>query len=187
MAILLKVDAIPYETIPVHFTLPGKKRPLIIGRKIVTDEQERMHLRDEWLLLQEHPEVEKARKALDEAIVAADEDTSRLDKEALMEEMKKALMQKEADIISFLCKFVVYIQDASLQGIDEVTGQEKTIAVPDTRTVQPFESLWESAEECLVVLLDVYLQYSPFRDSFFNEFSQTIFSSSDLVKAKIKN
>lgn len=184
MAITLKVETTSFATVPVEFSFPGFKKPLILGKKILVNEAERTAARDTWISLQNPEILKEAQAKLDEAALKTENE---IDSKVLLEDYKQALLAREKDILQYLKTYVVYIQNAELSGKDDISGEEIKLVVNDSRTAPVNESLWGSADECLAVLLDTYLQYLPFRDSFFERFSSTLFDTHDLVKAKIKN
>jgi hypothetical protein len=91
---------------------------------------------------------------------------------------------QEVGLDTFYKKHILYIKNATLT----VTELEATkdLLIADTRNVTPLESLWDTPDECLVVLLDMYLENQSFRDSLQKAISDTVFN---LVKGdeKLKN
>ena len=75
-------------------------------------------------------------------------------------------------LASFYNSHVTHIKNASLQQGDE----KKDLFIADSRDAKPVESLWETPEECLVVLLDTYINFAPFRDSLHSKILETIFN-----------
>ena len=69
------------------------------------------------------------------------------------------------ELNSFIKEEVLYMRKLSLD-CEDAEGKAITIKVPDTRTAKKVETLWESPEECLDVLLDAYFQWSSWRVSF---------------------
>lgn len=76
---------------------------------------------------------------------------------------------------TFYKTHVLAIKDAKLVVEDE-NGKELDLPIPDTRLVEPVESLWGTPEECLAVLLDMYLDYVPFRDSLQKVITSAVFN-----------
>lgn len=66
---------------------------------------------------------------------------------------------------------VVYLKNVS------ITVDGKDILIQDTRDAKPIESLWSTPEECLAVLLDLYLGSFYFRDSLPLAISKAIFGT----------
>jgi len=71
----------------------------------------------------------------------------------------------------FTLKHVAYIKNASLS----VDGDNLLIA--DTREAKPIESLWNTPDECLAVLLDMYLESPFFKDSLSTAVSDAVFKT----------
>jgi hypothetical protein len=65
---------------------------------------------------------------------------------------------------SFLKGEIVYLKNVTVPTEDE-KGNIKQITIQDTRTVKPLETLWETPEECLDVLLEAFLDCAPTRVS----------------------
>lgn len=89
------------------------------------------------------------------------------------EKMNENLIQFLRDQIQFIRQVVV------------VTEEEKDILISDTRTVKPLESLWQDEKECLVVLLDSFLDVPELRDSFSEQVSSIILNIQ--LDEKVKN
>jgi len=60
---------------------------------------------------------------------------------------------------------VIYIKQANLILLDE-EGKQSTLVVPDTRKAKQVADRWESSEDCLDVLLSLYLASAPWRLAF---------------------
>ena len=75
----------------------------------------------------------------------------------------------------FLRDQIVYIKGFEGETQDSTDGSVKKLSVTDTRTVKPIETLWDTPEECLVVLLDMYLGSPLYRDSLYNEVVAAVF------------
>lgn len=81
---------------------------------------------------------------------------------------------------------VVYIKQAKVTLFDEEKKTEKELLVQDTRTAKLVETLWENSDECLAVLLDLYLSSSPYRVSFMSGMQKALINS-DFENAEAKN
>ena len=88
------------------------------------------------------------------------------------------------DLQTFYKNQVTHIKNASLS-LDK-DGIPTDVFVSDTREVKPIESLWETSEECLVVLLNIYSDFIPFRDSLNNAIATTVFNYG-FEEGKVKN
>ena len=85
---------------------------------------------------------------------------------------------------TFYKKHVLFLKNVSL--VLEEDGVDKTMSIPDTREAAPIESLWNTPDECLVVLLNLYLDDGFFRDSLINTITSVIFNI-DIKGEELKN
>ena len=81
---------------------------------------------------------------------------------------------------------VVYIKNAKVILVDDEKGTEKETHVQDTRTAKPVETLWGDPDECLAVLLDLYLASAPYRVSFMTSMQRALINN-DFDSAEAKN
>ena len=89
--------------------------------------------------------------------------------------------QKQVAILNdFYRSQVLFITNAAVETEDGVS-----IKVDDTRTAKPVESLWESPEECLAVLLDTYFSVPSIRDSLSSSIVETVLNLQ--LDEKVKN
>lgn len=77
-------------------------------------------------------------------------------------------------LAAFYISQVTHIKNASLQL--DIDGKKTDLFITDSREVKPVESRWGTSEECLVVLLDTYFEYAPFRDSLHTVIPATVFN-----------
>lgn len=117
--------------------------------------------------------------------------------QAKMETVSKILKTDEKDeqgnpvapdskeVNDFLKGEIVYLKQLKLDLVDDA-GNTKELAIADTRTVKPNEGLWESADECLAVLLDMYLSSAPYRLSLITSMYKALFNG-DYSDAEAKN
>lgn len=85
----------------------------------------------------------------------------------------QSLQLKELD--SYLEKEIVYILKATLNV--EEDSKTKELTVTDTRVAKPIADLWENGEECLSVLLKMYLSSSPYRLALILAAQKALFNS----------
>lgn len=72
----------------------------------------------------------------------------------------------KSSITAFVAGEIVYLKKAPIVVEDTEAGTLKDVVVKDTRdAIKPNETLWESPEECLDVLLSHYLESNPWRVS----------------------
>ena len=69
-------------------------------------------------------------------------------------------------INTFLSNEIVYLKKVPIIVEDSETGVSKEILVKDTRdAVKPNETLWDNPADCLVVLLEHFMESNPWRVS----------------------
>lgn len=103
----------------------------------------------------------------------------------IMEEATKgdSLVQTELD--KFIKNEIVYLKQIRLDLVDE-KGNPKEYNIQDTRSVKPYETLWESPDECLAVLLEMYLASAPYRVSLIASLYKALLNN-DYSEAEAKN
>jgi hypothetical protein len=101
-------------------------------------------------------------------------------------ELLNAVTDKDsAELVSkFIKSEIQYLKAVGLEY--EEDGKNKKLHITDTREAKPFEGLWETPDECLDVLLDMYLGSAPYRLSFIENLSKA-FVNRDFEEDKIKN
>jgi len=90
-----------------------------------------------------------------------------------------------AKLSSFIKGEIAYLKQIKLDLVDE-NGATKEITVLDTRTVKPNETLWGTPDECLAVLLDLYLASAPYRVSLISAMQKALLNN-DYSEAEAKN
>lgn len=93
-------------------------------------------------------------------------------------------MLDSAELEDFLKEEILYIRKVNLPVTDTDTGEESFIKVPDTRKAKKVETLWDTSEECLVVLLDAYFQWTSWKVSFIQEVQAALLDSDILGDAR---
>lgn len=94
----------------------------------------------------------------------------------------------EQALEAHLRKEILYIKNASLTEYDEDTFEViQEISIADTRKAIPLEGFWTTKEECLVVLLDTFLDSSLWKSSFYDSYNQSLTADLSLEEAQIKN
>ena len=81
---------------------------------------------------------------------------------------------------------IVYMKAAKLELYDNIKDTTKELSVPDTRTAKPVETLWETSDECLAVLLDLYLASAPYRVSLISAMQKALLNN-DYSEGELKN
>lgn len=97
----------------------------------------------------------------------------------------KELSESEAQTL--LQKEVLYIKNAQVKVYDDETLEVvDTIKVSDTRKAQPYEPFWGDKNEALAVLLEHYLDSTPWRGSFIQGYIKSLINL-DYKDAEAKN
>jgi len=89
------------------------------------------------------------------------------------------------DLDVFIKNEILYMKNLSVP-YQDAEGKEKTLRILDTRKAAKLETLWETPEQCLAVLLDAYFQWSSWRVSFITAV-QTALADLDFKEAQRKN
>jgi hypothetical protein len=113
---------------------------------------------------------------LSEADFTAEKDSIQGELDKLMEE--QAVYQE-----NFIKEHILFIKNVSLELKEE--GVIKSLLI-DTRDVKPIESLWDTPEQALVVLLELYLKEPAYRDSLLNVVPKLVFGT-DFKDKKLGN
>jgi hypothetical protein len=103
----------------------------------------------------------------------------------LEDKIRNAVNEQKMKYDEFYRTHVLYIKNASITGTKE-DGSTIDINIPDTREAKPVESLWESGEECLAALLNVFLESSSYKDSLQKAVFSVVFQT-NFEEAKGKN
>ena len=96
--------------------------------------------------------------------------------DGLKEDLDEVILKQNTDKIrEFIIGQVSYIKDVSLkiQENDDISKKLTNLVIPDTRLEKDREGFWESSEEALETLLDMYLN----ADLWFSEFLIAVISS----------
>lgn len=96
-----------------------------------------------------------------------------------------SMAENPDEIIKYIKNEVVYIKQAKLLLEDE-NGKEKELTIVDSRVVKPVETLWETSEECLDTVLDLYLSSAPYRVSFMTALQKALINN-DYSEGELKN
>jgi hypothetical protein len=102
----------------------------------------------------------------------------------LLKEAESANSLNSTLLDSFIKDEIVYIKQAKLDLADN--GVSKELIVSDTRTVKPIADLWGTGEECLSVLLEMYLSSAPYRLALILA-TQKALLNNDYSEAEVKN
>lgn len=103
----------------------------------------------------------------------------------IFESVSKGNTLDSKELNTFIKNEIVFLKQIKLDLADE-NGNAKELAISDTRTVKPNEGLWESADECLAVLLDMYLGSAPYRLSLITALQKALLNN-DYSEAEVKN
>lgn len=177
----------PHTTLSFSF---GKgKKSVVVGRRIITSDSERTALREQLLAILQNSQLEIAEAELREHEINGDKTTADFyeKRTELQNNIRSQIHVQQKATEEFYLQFVLFMQNATITDTDNSTGETKTITVADTRHAKPIESLWETPEECLAVLLSVYLEYAPFKDSLLNALATDTFDTGKVVELVTKN
>lgn len=103
----------------------------------------------------------------------------------IFESVSKGTSLDSKELNTFIKNEIVFLKQIKLDLADE-NGSSKELSIADTRTVKPNEGLWESADECLAVLLDMYLGSAPYRLSLITALQKALLNN-DYSEAEVKN
>lgn len=163
----------------------GLKDNITIGVKVYS-ESEINKIRKEYMSNFSMVKLNRLQKQLEE--LKEDINSSETDFDIRVSELETLIADKldhfENYQIEFCKKHILFIKNASLSIIED--GIAKDLLVADTREAKPIESLWASPEECLVALLDIYLENIAFKDSLFTQVPALVFNT-DSKGEQLKN
>lgn len=86
----------------------------------------------------------------------------------------------------FIKDEIVYLKAVKVETFDKEKEVTKELSIQDTRTAKPVETLWETPDDCLAVLLDYYLASAPYRVSFISAMQKALLNN-DYSDAEVKN
>lgn len=89
-------------------------------------------------------------------------------------------------VMKFYRRHFLYITKAHVE-VEDDEGNVTTIAVEDSRTAKPVESLWSTPDECLSILLDTYLAIPAIKDSLLGQLLDTILDTGVIQEEQVKN
>ena len=157
----------------------GIQKPIIVGVKSYAFD-ELLQVRDRMTGILESSKLEQTNAMLEKLASEGDKTSdSFYEERALLLQEQKSIQETQEEALLSLYKYQIMF----LRNI-EVTTEDKDLVIKDTRDATPIESLWETEEDCLVVLLDTFLNYVPFRDSLFTKLTQAIFNPTESGKTK---
>jgi len=105
--------------------------------------------------------------------------------EQQLEDMQEGTAISE-EVNSFIKDKVVYIKQAKLEIYDTEADKTVELVIPDTRKAKPNEDFWESPDECLDALLDLYLSAAPWRSSLITALQKALLNM-DYEAEQLKN
>lgn len=185
IAISLKKSK-PYVEKKIQASLSGKDLPdsITIGVGIY-DEDTLKPLREEYNEALDYVNLLRLMNQLKElpSNMRLSDDEFKAEKDRINHDLKVLNEEQIAYQEAFLKKHILFIKNITL----DVTEEGKTSKVIiDTRDVKPFESLWDTPEQALVVLLELYLKEPAYRDSLFKVVPKLVFGT-DFEEKKLGN
>ncbi len=126
-----------------------------------------------------------AREKVRASRVPTAEEQEAIDKE---EKIEIVMTEQEAELATtnFIKAEIVYLRDVKLQLIDDETGKTINLIIPDTREAKPNADLWNTPDECLDVLLSLYLSSAPYRLALLNTMQKALLNN-DYEDGLLKN
>jgi len=159
-------------------TAKGVKDSVILGIKTYTN-NEIDEVRKTFQSLLENVRVTRLLKEIDD--LKQDDTISISDAESRLQSLYSEIDSTQEDqkdkLHAFYRGHILFLKSAYL-AYEDAAGKKVDVSVTDTRDAKPLEFLWESAEECLPVLLDVYFDSPYYRDSLITSITETIFNYS---------
>jgi len=104
----------------------------------------------------------------------------------ILEETQTNNSLNSEELNTFVKDELVYIKAAKVESYDDETKVSKDIVISDTRTAKKIETLWDTPEECLDVLLNYYLASAPYRVSLISAMQKALLNN-DYESAELKN
>jgi len=104
--------------------------------------------------------------------------------EAQVESIEENDRIETTELDLYIASQIVYIKQANLVYIED--GKETNLQIPDTRKAKPIADLWETSEDCLSVLVDLYLASSPTRSALTSSLQHALVNS-DFDNGELKN
>lgn len=119
-------------------------------------------------------------EVLDKSIGVYEEDPENSSKKVCIEEPDTSFLN------TFIKDHIVYIKKIALKTEDTVTKKKGVMRIEDTRTAKPVEGFWETSTESLSVLVDFFLESSPWKTSLITNVMKAI-ANADYEDAAAKN
>lgn len=186
MAVTLQVKNVkPFSEVTFKVNDTGKT--VIMGVRLYKpSELPAIHNEYKSILFNDRQQLLQAR--LDKLVETGDrtKEDFYAEQNALISEIQEIVSQEELRFKEFYKKHITHLRDVTLEATKE-DGTKFDIIIPDTRQVQPNESLWSDEKECLAVLLDVYFDTPGLGDSLIQNISDIVFQRKDAASAKAKN
>lgn len=186
MAVLLNIKSVPaYKEISVK--VDGTKFPTTFGIKLYSNSKLE-DVKKEFSKIALNSELDKAQAELTELQTSGDKTSDGYYnlRDALRQKISSLQDLVEQRSLEFYKKQILFIKNATLS-YEKDDGTLQDVTVLDSRTVVELEPLWKTPEECLSVLLDIYLDNSSIGGSLIQEITQYIFNLSIETTEKIKN
>ena len=187
MTILTIKTAKPYVEKVIQATLNGKdlRENITVGVKLYSG-QDLEDIRKDYLSNVSMAKVLRWQKQLEQ--LPSNLTLSDTDFEEESTRLEGAISTWNANFSKHLMNFckthIAYFKNVSLTLTTE--GKEVDLLIPDSRDAKPIESLWDTPEQALVVLLDMYLGHPAYKDSLTSIVPKLVFST-DYQDSGIKN
>lgn len=106
--------------------------------------------------------------------------------QSILEDIQEESNLNSETLNKFIKDEIVYLKTAKLELSDSETKTTKELLVADTRAAKRVETLWETPDDCLDVLLNLYLASAPYRVSLISSMQKALLNN-DYENAEVKN
>lgn len=163
----------------LSLNVKGIPKTIIVGVKSY-EHEELIEVRNHMTRILESDKLDKTTALLEKLEKEGDKTSDEFYEERaeLTARQRELLDTREEALLAFYKAQILFLRNV------EITIDDKDLVIKDTRDTPPIESLWANEEEALVVLLDTFLSYIPFRDSLFGKLTQAVFNPTESGKEK---
>jgi hypothetical protein len=161
----------------------GKKSTIAFGVKVYNS-KELPEIREKFFALVANEELEQVVAQLERLDIEGDKTTSEfyLQRKELRDRRDTINKEQIAKSNAFYKEQVLFIRNATVEADED--GKKKDLVIADSRNASPVESLWSTPEECLAVLLDMFLSHPSIADSLTSEIANVVLNINTDAKAK---
>jgi hypothetical protein len=106
--------------------------------------------------------------------------------QSILEDIQDENNLNSETLNKFIKDEIVYLKSVKVEVYDKEKETTKELSIVDTRTTKPVETLWETPDDCLDVLLGYYLASAPYRVSLISAMQKALLNN-DYESAEVKN